>query len=220
MQTFVEATGLYKIVTEGPAPSLNTLERLRLWLTEFRRFKKWSEWDARTAQFRSKQDALAHYCQIAKEIGAFPSEDELNLIRSSACGTITKGQSKMTGPVDDSYADPSHEDIFEAVKRNDEVTVSKYIAEDNDPNIRTREGLALLHFAADADAREVGLLLMKSCRIELDPQDDHGQSPLHFALMSGHKEFGQMLLDHHANSLIQDHDGNTAYDLLTPNQGQ
>ena len=92
-----------------------------------------------------------------------------------------------------------------------------------DQNVRSRLGHTPLHMACYKGYYGMIKFLLKSGEIDLNTQDAHGRTPLHYLCDCEFAQKGErqhynmikLLLEHGADRLIQDNDGLTPFDCLT-----
>jgi acyl-CoA-binding protein len=80
-------------------------------------------------------------------------------------------------------------------------------------NVKDKEGMSPLHWAADRGHIEVVRFLL-SHGADIDAQDNCGNTPLHIAAMSDQKEIVRLLLDARADLTIVNCEGESVRDVL------
>ena len=80
-----------------------------------------------------------------------------------------------------------------------------------DINLKSREGKAPLHYAAEYDSDAVNLLILKGAQIDI--KDNNGQTPLFIAASDNNATTLESLLDAEADPNEVDNNGNTLFDV-------
>jgi ankyrin repeat protein len=79
------------------------------------------------------------------------------------------------------------------------------------------KGETLLHWGVHRESGPILSALLKTNKINIDAQDNDGNTPLHTALLKPKDEIAQILLDNNANPLIKNNEGKTVIDFITQN---
>jgi ankyrin repeat protein len=100
-----------------------------------------------------------------------------------------------------------------AANQNNAPAVAILLKHGANPNVRNRNGVTPLHFAAygRADRKVFELLLAAHANVNL--RDSNGDTPLHLAVRNGKQDVVQLLLDAKADPNIRNHSGFTALDI-------
>lgn len=96
-----------------------------------------------------------------------------------------------------------------AVMNNDIATVRFLIDQGANPNVQTRAGLTPLSRAAGQGYNAILKILLDIPGIDVDLQDNDGNTPLRLATVNNQTESVRQLLEKSANPNIQNNDGNT-----------
>jgi ankyrin repeat protein len=96
-----------------------------------------------------------------------------------------------------------------AVANNDIATVRFLIDKGANPNVQTRAGLTPLSRAAGQGYNAILKILLDIPGIDVDLQDNDGNTPLRLATVNNQTESVKLLLEKSANPNIQNNDGNT-----------
>jgi|GEM_PF-2253562 len=96
-----------------------------------------------------------------------------------------------------------------AVVNNDIATVRFLIDKGANPNVQNRGGLTPLSRASGQGYNAILKLLLKMPGIDVDLQDNEGNTPLRLATVNNQTESVKLLLEKSANPDIQNNDGNT-----------
>ncbi|KAH6585769.1 hypothetical protein BASA61_006753 [Batrachochytrium salamandrivorans] len=82
-------------------------------------------------------------------------------------------------------------------------------------NVRDKEGMSLLHWAADRDYLDLAKLLLEH-GIQVNAQDNTGLTPLHYALIVESRQMVDLLVHTgHARTDIADKEGETPLDMAS-----
>jgi ankyrin repeat protein len=84
-------------------------------------------------------------------------------------------------------------------------------------NITNSRGSSALHFAAEAGATAVVILLI-NCGANVKKVNNGGLTPLHLAATNGHSQVVELLLERGADPYILDNAKRTAYDCALGSQ--
>lgn len=105
--------------------------------------------------------------------------------------------------------------LFIAVLRGEPETVEFLLSEKADPNIATLEGLVPLSQAAKSSRYDIARSLLEQSRVPIDVNraDLQNQTPLHFAVPSGHRKLVELLLTHGADPTLVNDDGDSPLTL-------
>lgn len=89
-------------------------------------------------------------------------------------------------------------DLYDAVMRNDVVSVEAAIAEGAAVNARQESGRTALHLAARSGYSEVGALLLVN-GAKVDARNSARLTPLHMAAIWGYRDVAELLIENCAN---------------------
>ncbi|KAF8535765.1 hypothetical protein BDD12DRAFT_796787, partial [Trichophaea hybrida] len=79
-----------------------------------------------------------------------------------------------------------------------------------DVNAVSQQKQTALHFAVSVGVKSVVKMLVEEASADIDPEDMNKNTPLHHALMEGHHDIAQLLINCGANTNIKDNSGKTA----------
>lgn len=207
---------LYKSNHNGRAPQLNIFQRCILYLSNPIEYAKWSAWDIASSRYRSSESCRLRYCEMARAIGAFPPGEQLSVMK--VLGTKSAGRaSSLARGVDTSESGNEFDQLINACEADDAGAIRFYASCHGDLNAKTEQGTTLLQFAADFRATRVLETLLAMPSVQVDAQDDQGQTALHLAAINGAewRKVGRMLIrEGKANMHIQDYEGQTPHQIL------
>ena len=93
----------------------------------------------------------------------------------------------------------SYEDFFQAVKHDEPQVIAGLFQRGFDPNTRNPDGLHALHLAIQEPAPKVIELLLTHPRIDVDPRNQHDETPLMLAALKGLAELAERLIEHESD---------------------
>lgn len=102
--------------------------------------------------------------------------------------------------------------ILEAAARNDVEEVRILLMNKVDPNLTNEDGLTALHQCCIDESKEL-LALLLEYGADVNARDSELWTPLHAAATCGHIQLCEMLVDHNADLLAVNADGNMPYDI-------
>ncbi|XP_067825234.1 protein phosphatase 1 regulatory subunit 16A [Heptranchias perlo] len=107
---------------------------------------------------------------------------------------------------------PDNVRLLEAASRNDVEEVRQLLKNGITPDLFNEDGLTALHQCCIDDYEEIVKLLLEA-RANVNACDSELWTPLHAAATCGHLHLVQQLIQHGANLLAVNADGNMPYDL-------
>ncbi|ORY80006.1 ankyrin repeat-containing domain protein [Protomyces lactucae-debilis] len=215
-RTQLQFYALYKAFNQGPAPQVDVFRRLYMYFIEPTEYAKWAAWDLASWRYRTSAEVRSRYCVLAKSIGAFPTDAQLAIMRLSGTKPAGRGSS-LAKEVAITEAPLELDALIDACEKDDEETIRLFASGQGNINIKTAEGTTLLHFAVDYKAMRVLKLLLTMPSVDIDAQDDQGQTALHLAAINGAawQELGRLLVTQgKADMSIKDHEGQSPEDIL------
>ncbi|XP_050795341.1 protein phosphatase 1 regulatory subunit 16A isoform X1 [Gopherus flavomarginatus] len=102
--------------------------------------------------------------------------------------------------------------LLEAASRNDVEEVRQFLQRGISPNLYNEDGLTALHQCCIDDFGDVVALLLEA-GADVNACDSELWTPLHAAATCGHLHLVELLINHGANLLAVNADGNMPYDL-------
>ena len=75
-------------------------------------------------------------------------------------------------------------------------------------------GFTLLHIAVFANCFHVVCFLVEKCGVDVNVHEDDFNTPLHYAYMAGHTHIAEYLIQHGADVMAVNRNGNTPYQLI------
>jgi ankyrin repeat protein len=102
--------------------------------------------------------------------------------------------------------DWAKENVLDRIKSNSHLIHPSLV---DDQVSFSNEGMSLLHWVADRGHLEIAKFLL-SIHCPVNAQDHEGNTPLHYAAISGHESMVTLLVEHGADSTIKNRDGEVA----------
>lgn len=195
-KTLLTLYGYYKQATEGvcnvPKPS---------WL-DMRAKSKWEAWN--NLGNMPKEKAKSLYVETVKKLD--PSFE----VEKSAPPPSWISVSVMQSDADD--LPNAEKSLADFVKEGDLKNVERHLKYTADLNKLDKDGLSLLHWAADrGSAKVLTILLLHGADVNV--RDSEGQTALHYAVSCGHLDCVRVLLENGADLSLKDNDGNEVVTL-------
>lgn len=199
--------GFYKRVTTGILDEKNNPRPSFFRMTER---SKWDTWNA--LKGIDEEEARERYVNLLTELSPEWREGiESNKSKQQSFGVAVSCLRPDEEILDD--ADKTIEDFIKEgnVEKFKELLSS--IESKEELNSVDVNGMGLIHWASDRGNLEILQLLLSQKDIDINLVDAEHQTALHFASSCGHKSCILQLLNHNADKLIKDLDGNLPHDV-------
>ncbi len=113
---------------------------------------------------------------------------------------ISLYEKKNSNPLSDRAAagnsnNPDNRLISEAIEKKDAALFRKYIQNGSVNEIKGATGGNIFHLMNDVVANEELISILKNKGISINKTDNYGNSPLHFAILSGESEYARSLIN-------------------------
>eukprot|EP00607_Mallomonas_marina_P001302 CAMPEP_0182434302 /NCGR_PEP_ID=MMETSP1167-20130531/68979_1 /TAXON_ID=2988 /ORGANISM="Mallomonas Sp, Strain CCMP3275" /LENGTH=249 /DNA_ID=CAMNT_0024624009 /DNA_START=140 /DNA_END=889 /DNA_ORIENTATION=- len=169
---------------------------------------KWDAWKA--FEGYPQKSAANAYVYL---VNSLASEDRSDDRDTPGMSGFAQGVSTFQDLIGDTQANgwTTSEELCAAVTSKDLDRVQRCIQSGADINMRTREGMTPLHYAADSGESSIVSLLIEA-GADVNTQDVEGETPLSLAVTCEHEEVVRVLLASGGDPSIKNQEGES---LLT-----
>ncbi|KAH6561403.1 hypothetical protein BASA50_009506 [Batrachochytrium salamandrivorans] len=211
-----QTTSLLKLYALFKVATLGQCTIARPGIFDFQGRAKWDAWNDISDMPQSL--AKLQYVSLVEELLNLRSEtgdalsDSNRHTNSAVLATGFRVSSMNNSRETISDADKT---IFEWAEEGSVPHVNEMLQAGICINVRDKEGMSLLHWAADRDYLDLAKLLLEH-GIQVNAQDNTGLTPLHYALIVESRQMVDLLVHTgHARTDIADKEGETPLDMAS-----
>jgi len=197
----------YKQATAG-ALDANTQSRPSFFKLQER--AKYDAWLALGSM--NKDQSMESYTSLLSKLVPFWAEGISDGEKGSS-GSFGASVSRPSS-VDD-YIDDSEKSIEDFIREGNTERLQELLknVDPNDLNTLDENGLGMIHWASDRGNIDILKIILNAKGIDIDLQDNEGQTALFYASSCGHKTCVQLLLDRGANKETLDNEESSCIDV-------
>jgi len=205
----LEFYAFYKQSTVGCLDLMNNPRPAFFKIQERAKHSAWAELKSMT-----QPEAMTNYVELLTRLKPEWSEGlKSGNGASSGGGSFGVAVSRMPA-ADEIVIDESDKTIEDFLKEGNVETFRKLLADVGEEEINSLDdnGLGLIHWACDRGNVEILELILNTAGIDINLQDEEGQTALFYASSCGHASCLRLLLANKADKTILDIDGRSCLD--------